>query len=163
MSVDQGKDIGPDRLTIRRWRGSSNGPRRRPESGDLAGIRRRQEFPNLEASSLSKHSYPIDVAWFSKAGACNHACQADIWLDGLVDATGTDVLPVEHVAQGALSALAGKRAVRQRSILEWQEAETLPRTVAHPRHALRFAKFDEAFIAAEIAILRPHLEGTHAA
>ncbi|MHC2568056.1 hypothetical protein ACVMH6_000384 [Rhizobium leguminosarum] len=89
-------------------------------------FRRMQEFPSLEAPSLSKHSYPINVPWFSKADARNHACQANIWLDGLVDAAGMDVLPVEHVAQGAVSALAGKRAVRQRFILEWQEAEYAP-------------------------------------
>lgn len=132
-------------------------------------------FLDFEASSLGKHSYPIEIAWVFEDGRSNSSLikPAPAWTDWSDKAERihgisrslleTEGLPVGEVAQHTLSALAGHSLYASAPSWDGKWLSALLRAAGHPRHALRLAKSNEAFTTAAVEILGPHEDGSEVA
>ncbi|TDK31770.1 transcriptional regulator [Rhizobium deserti] len=120
-------------------------------------------FLDFEASSLSKKSFPIEVAWVFEDGRFrSHLIKpAADWLDwspeaehvhgisrGMLDAEGT---PVEAVAAEMMKELAGHDLYASAPSWDGKWLSVLLRATGHPRHALRLRKSDEIFLEAALS------------
>lgn len=122
-------------------------------------------FVDFEASSLSKHSYPIEIAWVFEDGRSYSSLikPAPGWTDwseaaqnihGISQAQLTDEgRPVVDVARDTLSALGGHALYASAPSWDGKWLSALLRAAGHPRHALRLAKSDLAFFDAAVGIL----------
>jgi hypothetical protein len=120
-------------------------------------------FLDFEASSLSKKSFPIEVAWVFEDGRfASHLIKpAAGWIDWspeaeqvhgisreMLDAQGT---PVEVVAAEMVKELAGHELYASAPSWDGKWLSVLLRAAGHPRHALRLKKSDEVFLATALS------------
>jgi hypothetical protein len=120
-------------------------------------------FLDFEASSLSKKSFPIEVAWVFEDGRFRSYLikPAADWLDWspeaeqvhgisreMLDAEGT---PVEAVAAEMMKELAGHDLYASAPSWDGKWLSVLLRAAGHPRHALRLRKSDEVFLEAALS------------
>jgi hypothetical protein len=124
-------------------------------------MKRMRVFLDFEASSLGRHSYPIEVAWvFEDGGGESHLIRpAPGWTDWAVAAEtihgiGRDTLvaegrPVKEVASRMVELLTGHDLYASAPSWDGKWLSTLLRAAGLPRHALRLrdteaARFDAA-------------------
>lgn len=122
-------------------------------------------FLDFEASSLSKKSVPIEVAWVFEDGRSRSTLirPAPDWDDWAADAEAihhisrdmlaADGLSVGEVAAEMFDVLAGHDLYASAPSWDGKWLSALLRAGGLPRHALRLAKSDEAFRAAARRIL----------
>jgi hypothetical protein len=111
-------------------------------------------FLDFEASSLSKHSYPIEVAWVLSSGEEeSHLIRPDPnWADWDLKAQTihglsqerlqAEGLPVADVARRMMSALAGYALCATAPSWDGKWLSRLLRAAGLPRHALRLQDTD---------------------
>jgi hypothetical protein len=116
-------------------------------------------FLDFEASSLSKKSVPIEVAWVFEDGRSRSALirPAPDWDDWSAKAQAihhisrdmllADGLPVEQVAAEMIDVLTGHDLYASAPSWDGKWLSALLRAGGFPRHALRLAKSDDAFLA----------------
>jgi hypothetical protein len=122
-------------------------------------------FLDFEASSLSKDSYPVEVAWIFEDGrsASFLIKPADDWTDWSTEAERIHGLSrsmleregyaVEAVANEMIKALTGHDLYASAPSWDGKWLSVLLRRAGHPRHALRLADTEQAFtIAAQQAL-----------
>lgn len=115
-------------------------------------------FLDFEASSLTKKSYPIEVAWVFEDGR-SHSClirPAPDWTDWSEEAEAihgisrktldAEGVPVDAVAARMLEELMGHGLHASAPSWDGKWLSTLLRAAGHPRHALRLSRSDEAFL-----------------
>lgn len=117
-------------------------------------------FLDFEASSLGKHSFPIDVAWVFEDGraASRLIRPAEGWVDWSAEAEAIhgisrqmlqrDGQPVDQVAAEMVEALAGHDLYASAPSWDGKWLSVLLRAGGFGRHALRLGKSDDAFAAA---------------
>lgn len=117
-------------------------------------------FLDFEASSLSKKSVPVEVAWVFEDGSSRSFLikPAPDWTDWSPDAEKihrisrelllAEGAPVEEVAKEMTDALSGHALYASAPSWDGKWLSVLLRSAGFPRHALRLAKSDEAFLAA---------------
>lgn len=122
-------------------------------------------FLDFEASSLSKHSYPIEIAWVFEDGRSYSSLIRPIstwtdWSEAAESIHGISLAqlkeegrPVGDVAHEALSALAGHALYASAPSWDGKWLSALLRAAGHPRHALRLAKSNAAFFDVAFDIL----------
>ncbi|RVO82511.1 3'-5' exonuclease family protein [Sinorhizobium medicae] len=115
-------------------------------------------FLDFEASSLSKKSFPIEVAWVFQDGRSRSYLirPASDWIDWSAaaeevhgisrDLLRAEGLPVGFVAEGMIRELAGHQLYASAPSWDGKWLSVLLRAAGLPRHALRLAKSDEAFL-----------------
>ncbi|HMI20151.1 MAG TPA: transcriptional regulator [Sphingomonas sp.] len=123
-------------------------------------------FLDFEASSLARHSYPIEVAWVFENGASEAYLirPAPGWDDWDVSAEAIHHIPratlldegVAHdaVARRMVEQLAGHDLTASAPSWDGKWLSTLLRAAGLPRHALRLRDSDEAQREAARTILR---------
>lgn len=126
-------------------------------------------FLDFEASSLSKHSYPIEVAWVFEDGTHEaHLIRpAPQWTDwdaeaeaihGLARATlERDGTPHHQVAARMVELLTGHDLLASAPSWDGKWLSALLRAAKLPRHSLRLRDSDDALAEAAHAILRERL------
>ena len=126
-------------------------------------------FLDFEASSLSKDSYPIEIAWVFQNGRSEHhlirpAPAWDDWDDkaeaihGISRAMlGAEGKPHYDVARRAVEALSGHELFASAPSWDGKWLSVLLRGAGLSRHALRLRDTDEALREAAAEILRPVL------
>ncbi len=121
-------------------------------------------FLDFEASSLSKHSFPIEVAWVFEDGRSKSRLIKPKagWIDWSQDAQSihgisrelleTEGTELNAVAAEMMSELAGHALYASSPSWDGKWLSVLLRGAGVPRHALRLQKSDDLFIevAAEI-------------
>ena len=126
-------------------------------------------FLDFEASSLSKNSYPIEVAWVFENGQSETYLirPAPDWtewdaeaerihniaLKTLVD----EGVPHDIVAQRMVEALSGHELFASAPSWDGKWLSTLLRSAGLPRHTLRLRDSDAAFYECAAGILAPHI------
>ncbi len=122
-------------------------------------------FLDFEASSLTKKSFPVEVAWIFEDGR-SASClirPAGDWLDWSDEAEAihgisreklhAEGIPVEAVASRMMDELSGHRLFASAPSWDGKWLSVLLRAAGRPRHALRLTKSDEVFREAAVAIL----------
>lgn len=117
-------------------------------------------FVDFEASSLTKHSYPIEIGWAFEDGG-RYSClirPATGWSDWSEKAEAIhgisrrqleqEGLAVEHVAKIAIDTLSGHELCASAPSWDGKWLSVLLRAGGFPRHALRLRKSDDVFLAA---------------
>jgi hypothetical protein len=127
-------------------------------------------FLDFEASSLSKHSYPIEVAWVFEDGRSQSFLirPKPGWVDwsadaqkihgisrGLLQEKGSDIA---LVVGEMLSQLSGNELYASSPSWDGKWLSMLLRGAGVPRHALRLRKSDDLFIEEASAILHSRAE-----
>lgn len=124
-------------------------------------------FLDFEASSLSKHSYPIEVAWVFEDGASEaHLIQpAPQWTEWDEEAEAVHHIarhilheegaPHDVVARRMVDQLSGHNLFASAPSWDGKWLSALLRAAKLPRHALRVRDSEEARIEAARAILAP--------
>lgn len=114
-------------------------------------------FIDFEASSLSKTSFPIEVAWVFEDGRSTSFLirPNDDWNDWSVEAETihglsrellrSDGVPVDHVARQMVDDLSGHDLFASAPSWDGKWLSVLMRGGGFPRHALRLRKSDQAF------------------
>jgi hypothetical protein len=114
-------------------------------------------FLDFEASSLSKKSYPIEVAWIKENGEEFTALLRPIrdWSDWSLEAEQIHGLsrerlriegqPVNEVAHGLVKDLSGHDLFASAPSWDGKWLSALLRAAGLPRHALRLGLSDHAF------------------
>jgi DNA polymerase III epsilon subunit-like protein len=127
-------------------------------------------FLDFEASSLSKKSYPIEVAWITEKGDTFSALLRPIrdWTDWSADAERTHGIskerliregqPVNEVAHRMVKALRGHDLFASAPSWDGKWLSVLLRAAGLPRHTLRLQLSDDAFRRAARGILLPGTE-----
>jgi len=122
-------------------------------------------FLDFEASSLSKHSYPIEIAWvFENAHSRSFLIRPEPnWIDWSPDAEkihgiSRDELshqgsPVVEVTREIMNALSGHDLYASSPSWDGKWLSVLLRGGGLPRHALRLRKSDDLFAAVASDIL----------
>ncbi len=117
-------------------------------------------FLDFEASSLSKKSVPIEVAWVFEDGRSRSMLirPASDWDDWAADAEAihgisrdllaSEGLPVEQVAAEMIEALTGHDLYASAPSWDGKWLSALLRAAGFPRHALRLKKSRDAFMVA---------------
>lgn len=117
-------------------------------------------FLDFEASSLSKKSVPIEVAWIFEDGRSRSALirPAADWDDWAVDAEAihgisrellaSEGLPVNQVAAEMIEVLTGHDLYASAPSWDGKWLSVLLRAAGLPRHALKLGKSRDAFLAA---------------
>jgi hypothetical protein len=115
-------------------------------------------FMDFEASSLSKKSFPVELAWVFEDGRSRTFLirPADDWTDWSADAEGihgisraqleTEGVPVELVVDEMIEQLAGHDLYASAPSWDGKWLSALLRAAGLPRHTLRLRKSDDAFI-----------------
>ncbi|MEP9359939.1 transcriptional regulator [Sphingomonas sp. KR3-1] len=128
-------------------------------------------FLDFEASSLGKHSYPIEVAWvFADGRAESYLIRpAPDWSDWDEEAQAIHrIAPATLVEHGTPHGLVAARMVEQlgghdllASAPSWDGKwlSALLRAAGHPRHSLRVRRSDDAMRECACSILAPVLPG----
>jgi len=123
-------------------------------------------FLDFEASSLSKHGYPIEVAWvFASGGEESRLIRpAPGWTDWADDAQAihgitrdqlsAEGTPHDEVARHMLAALSGHALYATAPSWDGQWLSKLLRGAGLPRHALRLQDTDVAHREAMLDILQ---------
>jgi hypothetical protein len=116
-------------------------------------------FLDFEASSLSKKSVPIEIAWVFEDGRSRSALirPAADWDDWAADAEAihgisrellaSEGLPVEQVASEMVEVLTGHDLYASAPSWDGKWLSVLLRAAGFPRHALRLGKSRDAFMA----------------
>jgi DNA polymerase III epsilon subunit-like protein len=124
-------------------------------------------FLDFEASSLSKKSYPIEVAWVMENGEEFTALLRPIrsWTDWSVEAEQIHGIsrqrlreegqPVNEVAHRMVKTLSGHDLFASAPSWDGKWLSVLLRAAGLPRHALRLQLSDDAFRHAVRSILPP--------
>jgi hypothetical protein len=134
-------------------------------------------FLDFEASSLGKHSYPIEVAWiFADGRSETHLIRpAPAWIDWDEEAQAihgiTRETLVEHgtphdlVAQRMIEQLTGHDLLASAPSWDGKWLSALLRAAGFPRHSLRLRRTADALRECALSILMPTLadEGLAAA
>ncbi|MBP0437685.1 transcriptional regulator [Tianweitania sediminis] len=127
-------------------------------------------FLDFEASSLSKKSYPIEVAWVAENGDESSALLRPIrdWTDWsaeaeLIHGISRDRLrhegqPVNEMAHRMIRCLSGHDLFASAPSWDGKWLSTRLRAAGLPRHALRLQLSDDAFRDAVGRILPPGTE-----
>ncbi|MBS9719524.1 transcriptional regulator [Tianweitania sp. BSSL-BM11] len=114
-------------------------------------------FLDFEASSLSKKSYPIEVAWVTESGEAFTSLLRPIrdWTDWSADAEQIHGLsrerlrdegqPANEVAHLMVKALKGHDLYASAPSWDGKWLSVLLRAAGLPRHALRLRRSDDAF------------------
>lgn len=114
-------------------------------------------FLDFEASSLSKKSYPIEVAWVREDGEEFSALLKPLrdWSDWSEEAEGTHRIsrerlrdegqPVQEVAHRMVKSLSGHELFASAPSWDGKWLSVLLRAAGLPRHALRLGLSDDAF------------------
>jgi len=117
-------------------------------------------FLDFEASSLSKKSVPIEVAWVFEDGRSRSALirPAADWDDWTADAEAihgisrellaSEGVPVEQIAHEMIEVLTGHDLYASAPSWDGKWLSVLLRAAGFPRHALRLGKSRDAFVAA---------------
>ncbi|UYY57464.1 transcriptional regulator [Sphingomonas sp. S2-65] len=126
-------------------------------------------FLDFEASSLSKHSYPIEVGWVFEDGrseahlirpapewtewdpaseAIHHIPRAQLERDGT---------PHDHVAARMIDMLAGHELFASAPSWDGKWLSTLLRAAGLPRHSLRLRDSDDLLLETAREALRPRV------
>lgn len=117
-------------------------------------------FLDFEASSLSKKSVPIEVAWIfedgrSRSALIRPAVDWDDWSDEAEAIHGisrellaSQGVAVERVASEMIEALTGHDLYASAPSWDGKWLSVLLRAAGFPRHALRLGKSRDAFLAA---------------
>jgi hypothetical protein len=123
-------------------------------------------FLDFEASSLSKHSYPVEVAWVFEDGTSEaHLIRpAPNWTDwdrkaeaihGIPrEALVREGTPHDEVAARMVDALSGHRLFASAPSWDGKWLSALLRAAGFARHALRLESTEVAQRAAALAVLR---------
>jgi hypothetical protein len=132
-------------------------------------------FLDFEASSLGRHSYPIEVAWVFEdgRGEAHLIRPAPDWTDWAVEAEAIhgidrDTLaaegrPVAEVARRMIDALTGHDLHASAPSWDGKWLSTLLRAAGLPRHALRLSDTELARAAAATEALRGRVPDTELA
>ncbi len=116
-------------------------------------------FLDFEASSLSKKSVPIEVAWVFEDGRSHSTLirPAPDWDDWAADAEAihgipqallaSQGVPVEQVAGEMIEVLTGHDLYASAPSWDGKWLSVLLRAAGFPRHALRLCKSRDAFMA----------------
>jgi hypothetical protein len=127
-------------------------------------------FLDFEASSLSKKSYPIEVAWVMENGEEFASLLRPLsdWTDWSAEAEQIHGLsrerlrdegqPVNEVAHRMVKTLAGHDLYASAPSWDGKWLSVLLRAAGLPRHALRLRLSDEAFSEAARRILAPEVD-----
>ncbi|MBW9118228.1 transcriptional regulator [Rhizobium cauense] len=122
-------------------------------------------FLDFEASSLSKHSYPIEIAWVFEDGRSRSFLirPKPGWTDWSEDAEKIHGISrarleqegsnVELVAKEIVSELSGSELYATSPSWDGKWLSALLRGGGMPRHTLRLRKSDDVFVEAALAIL----------
>ncbi len=114
-------------------------------------------FLDFEASSLSKKSFPVEVAWvFEDGRSRSHLLRpTPDWTDWSTRAEGihgltrrrleTEGAPVEAIGREMVETLSGHQLYASAPSWDGKWLSTLLRAAGLPRHALRLGKSDDAF------------------
>ena len=128
-------------------------------------------FLDFEASSLSKSSYPIEVAWVFEDGRSEAYLIKPVaqWSDWSEDAEDvhrisrsmleTDGLPHDVVAHRMIEVLSGHELYASAPSWDGKWLSRLLRAAGLPRHALRLKDSDEAQVILATELLRPVAHG----
>ena len=115
-------------------------------------------FLDFEASSLSKKSFPVEVAWIFEDGrSASHLIRpAADWTDWSADAERIHGLsrarleaegtPIDTLGRDMTETLTGHQLYASAPSWDGKWLSTLLRGAGLPRHALRLGKSDDAFI-----------------
>lgn len=116
-------------------------------------------FLDFEASSLSKKSVPIEIAWVFEDGRSHSALirPAADWEDWAADAEAihgisrellaSEGVPVEQIAREMVEVLTGHDLYASAPSWDGKWLSVLLRAAGLPRHALRLGKSRDAFMA----------------
>lgn len=127
------------------------------EDGLNAGYTGLIVFLDFEASSLSKKSFPIEVAWVFENGESRSALirPAPDWTDWSPEAEAIHGIPrqrlldegasVGSIATEMIDALSGHKLYASAPSWDGKWLSALLRAAGYPRHALRLARSEEAF------------------
>jgi len=130
-------------------------------------------FLDFEASSLGKHSYPIEVAWVFEDGRSEAYLirPAPTWTDwdeaaAAIHRIGratleTDGTSHDVVAERMIEALKGHDLLASAPSWDGKWLSTLLRAAGLPRHSLRLRDSDDAHRDAARAILAPIIPADH--
>lgn len=122
-------------------------------------------FLDFEASSLSKHSYPIEIAWVFEDGRSRSMLikPKPGWSDWAEDAERVhgisrtlleaDGIAVDEIVIEMLEELSGNDLLASSPSWDGKWLSVLLRAGGAPRHALRLRKSDDAFLEAAAQIL----------
>ena len=114
-------------------------------------------FLDFEASSLSKHSYPIEIAWVFEDGRSRSFLIRPLatWTDWSHDAErihgitramlSSDGTSITSVADEMMKDLAGHDLHASSPSWDGKWLSVLLRAAGRPRHALRLRKSDDLF------------------
>ncbi|NLS07761.1 transcriptional regulator [Rhizobium sp. P32RR-XVIII] len=114
-------------------------------------------FLDFEASSLSKKSFPIEVAWVFENGQSRSALirPAPDWTDWSPEAEAIHGIPrrrlldeglsVGIIATEMIDALSGHKLYASAPCWDGKWLSALLRAAGYQRHALRLARSEEAF------------------
>ena len=114
-------------------------------------------FLDFEASSLSKHSYPVEVAWVFEDGRSRHFLikPAENWTDWSAEAQAIHGISRKKLAENGveisvivdkmIADLANHDLYASAPSWDGKWLSVLLRAARHPRHELRLRKSDEAF------------------
>jgi hypothetical protein len=116
-------------------------------------------FLDFEASSLSKQSYPVEVAWVFEDGRSRSFLirPAHDWTDWSSQAQAIhgisrellekEGVPVSVIADEMVETLSHHDLYASAPSWDGKWMSALLRAAGHPRHALRLQRSDEAFLA----------------
>lgn len=116
-------------------------------------------FIDFEASSLTKHSYPIEIGWVFEDGSRYSSLirPAPDWSDWSAKSEAIhgisrrqleqEGLAVEQVAATAMEVLSGHEICASAPSWDGKWLSVLLRAGGFPRHALRLKKSDDVFLA----------------
>ncbi len=122
-------------------------------------------FLDFEASSLSKLSYPVEVAWVFEDGRSRSFLirPAPDWTDWSSEAEAIhgisrellekEGVAVSLIAEEMVETLLDHDLYASAPSWDGKWLSALLRAAGHPRHVLRLQKSDEAFVAVARAIL----------
>lgn len=122
-------------------------------------------FLDFEASSLSKHSYPIEIAWVFEDGRSRSLLisPAPNWTDWSTDAesihgitratVASDGVPVALVVQEMMATLSDHDLYASSPSWDGKWLSVLLRAGGVQRHALRVRKSDDLFLAVASRLL----------
>lgn len=115
-------------------------------------------FIDFEASSLSKHSYPVEIAWVFEDGRSRSFLikPAREWTDWSAEAEAIhgisramldkDGVGVSMIVDEMVATLADMDLCASAPSWDGKWLSALLRAAGHPRHELRLRKSDEAFL-----------------
>lgn len=128
-------------------------------------------FLDFEASSLSKKSYPIEIAWVFEDGRSRSFLirPAPGWTDWSTEAEAihgisrqmlaTEGVAISTIVAKMVATLSGHELYASAPSWDGKWLSTLLRAAGHPRHELRLRKSDEAFMDVARAALKTTTEG----